>query len=100
MDTAGSGCERHPHPVGADNAAAHRDGDNSVGANLPMVHIMDAALYMRPCQEGFLWGVYEEEPTFFDMDDFSPSFHIADLKLDAEILWRAAEDVKAQLPSC
>ena len=45
-----------------------------------------------------LWGVYEEEPTFFDMDELGPSFRIADLKLDAEILWRAAEDVKAQLP--
>jgi len=70
------------------------------GANpdLPMVRIMDAAVYMRPCQDGLLWGVYEEEPTFFDMDEFSPTFRIADLKLDAEILWRAAEDVKAQLP--
>ncbi len=66
--------------------------------DLPMVRIMDAAVYMRPCQGGFLWGVYEEEPTFFDMDALSPGFHIADLKLDAEILWRAAEDVKAQLP--
>jgi len=32
------------------------------------------------------------------MDEFSPTFRIADLTLDAEILWRAAEDVKAQLP--
>jgi glycine/D-amino acid oxidase-like deaminating enzyme len=66
--------------------------------DLPMVRIMDAAVYMRPCQGGFLWGVYEEEPTFFDMDELSPGFRIDDLKLDAEILWRAAEDVKAQLP--
>jgi glycine/D-amino acid oxidase-like deaminating enzyme len=69
-----------------------------VRPDLPMVRIMDAAVYMRPCQDGLLWGVYEEEPTFFDMDEFSPTFRIADLKLDAEILWRAAEDVKAQLP--
>jgi 4-methylaminobutanoate oxidase (formaldehyde-forming) len=67
-------------------------------ADLPMVRIMDAAVYMRPCQHGFLWGVYEEEPTFFDMDELSPSFSIADLQLEAGILWRAAEDVKAQLP--
>ncbi len=66
--------------------------------DLPMVRIMDAAVYMRPCQGGFLWGVFEEEPTFFDMDELGPRFRIADLKLDAEILWRAAEDVKAQLP--
>jgi glycine/D-amino acid oxidase-like deaminating enzyme len=66
--------------------------------DLPMVRIMDAAVYMRPCQGGFLWGVYEEEPTFFDMDELGPSFRIADLKLDDKILWRAAEHVKAQLP--
>jgi glycine/D-amino acid oxidase-like deaminating enzyme len=69
-----------------------------VRPDLPMVRIMDAAVYMRPCQGGLLWGVYEEEPTFFDMHEFSPSFRIADLKLDAQILWRAAEDVKGQLP--
>jgi glycine/D-amino acid oxidase-like deaminating enzyme len=69
-----------------------------VRPDLPMVRIMDAAVYMRPCQDGLLWGVFEEEPTFFDMDEFSPTFRIADLKLDAEILWRGAEDVKGQLP--
>jgi glycine/D-amino acid oxidase-like deaminating enzyme len=69
-----------------------------VRPDLPMVRIMDAAVYVRPCHGGFLWGVYEEEPTFFDMDELGPNFRIADLKLDAEILWRAAEDVKAQLP--
>jgi glycine/D-amino acid oxidase-like deaminating enzyme len=35
--------------------------------DLPMIRIMDAAVYTRPCQGGFLWGVYEEEPRFFDM---------------------------------
>jgi 4-methylaminobutanoate oxidase (formaldehyde-forming) len=33
-------------------------------ADLPMVRIMDAAVYMRPCQGGVLWGVYEEAPRF------------------------------------
>jgi glycine/D-amino acid oxidase-like deaminating enzyme len=67
-------------------------------ADLPMVRIMDAAVYMRPCQSGFLWGVYEEEPTFFDMEQLGPSFSIADLQLNADILWHAAEDAKGQLP--
>jgi hypothetical protein len=31
-------------------------------ADLPMVRIMDAALYARPCQGGFLGAVYEEAP--------------------------------------
>jgi glycine/D-amino acid oxidase-like deaminating enzyme len=67
-------------------------------AGLPMVRIMDAAVYMRPCQGGFLWGVYEENPRFFDMNDFGASFDIRDMPLDIKVLQHAADDVKAQLP--
>jgi len=67
-------------------------------ADLPMVRIMDAAVYMRPCNGGFLWGVYEEDPRFFDMDALGEKFHIKDMPLDAEVLWRYADDVKQQLP--
>jgi glycine/D-amino acid oxidase-like deaminating enzyme len=67
-------------------------------AELPMVRIMDAALYMRPCERGFLWGVYEEDPRFFDMDALGEGFDIKDMPLDAEVLWRYANDVKKQLP--
>ncbi|OXI78714.1 FAD-dependent oxidoreductase [Burkholderia sp. AU33423] len=67
-------------------------------AELPMVRIMDAAVYMRPCDGGFLWGVYEENPRFFDMNGFDANFDIKDLSLDAEILWHYARDVEAQLP--
>jgi len=38
---------------------------DGVRADLPMVRIMDAAVYARPCQGGFLWGVYEEDPPLF-----------------------------------
>jgi glycine/D-amino acid oxidase-like deaminating enzyme len=70
------------------------------GANpdLPMVRIMDAAVYMRPCDGGFLWGVYEEHPRFFDMNTLGEGFQIKDMPLDASVLWRYAEDVKRQLP--
>src|SRR5215831_11599637 len=67
-------------------------------ADLPMVRIMDAAVYMRPCNGGFLWGVYEEDPRFFDMNALGQKFHIKDMPLDAEVLWRYADDVKQQLP--
>jgi len=67
-------------------------------ANLPMVRIMDAAVYMRPCDGGFLWGVYEEHPRFFDMDGLGDRFQIKDMPLDASVLWKYAEDVKPQLP--
>jgi len=67
-------------------------------ADLPMVRIMDAAVYMRPCDGGFLWGVYEEHPRFFDMDGLGDGFQIKDMPLDASVLWKYAEDVKPQLP--
>jgi len=66
--------------------------------DLPMVRIMDAAVYMRPCDGGFLWGVYEERPRFFDMDAFGQGFQIKDMPLDANVLWHYAEEVKPQLP--
>jgi 4-methylaminobutanoate oxidase (formaldehyde-forming) len=67
-------------------------------ADLPMVRIMDAAVYTRPCQGGFLWGVYEETPRFFDMQSLGTSFDISDMPLDIGILRSAAAEVKDQLP--
>jgi glycine/D-amino acid oxidase-like deaminating enzyme len=67
-------------------------------ADLPMVRIMDAAVYTRPCQGGFLWGVYEETPRFFDMESLEASFDIKDMPLDIEVLRSAATEVKDQFP--
>jgi len=69
-----------------------------VRADLPMVRIMDAAVYVRPCDGGFLWGVYEEDPRFFDMESLGENFQIKHMLLDAAVLWRYADDVKRQLP--
>jgi glycine/D-amino acid oxidase-like deaminating enzyme len=67
-------------------------------ADLPMVRIMDAAVYTRPCQGGLLWGVYEEEPRFFDTQSLGENFDIKDMPLDMEVLRSAASEVKDQLP--
>ncbi|SFI87850.1 NAD(P)/FAD-dependent oxidoreductase [Bradyrhizobium sp. cf659] len=67
-------------------------------ADLPMIRIMDAAVYTRPCQGGLLWGVYEESPRFFDMQSLGASFDIKDMPLDIEVLRSAALEVKDQLP--
>jgi glycine/D-amino acid oxidase-like deaminating enzyme len=69
-----------------------------VRADLPMVRIMDAAVYMRPCDGGLLWGVYEEDPRFFDMSALGEQFQIKDMALDPAVLWRYADDVRPQLP--
>jgi glycine/D-amino acid oxidase-like deaminating enzyme len=67
-------------------------------ASLPMVRIMDAAVYMRPCDGGILWGVYEDDPRFFDMEALGEGFQIKDMPLDPDVLWRYARDVEQQLP--
>jgi glycine/D-amino acid oxidase-like deaminating enzyme len=69
-----------------------------VRADLPMVRIMDAAVYVRPCDGGLLWGVYEEDPRFFDMSALGERFQVKDMALDPAVLWRYADDVKPQLP--
>src|SRR5262249_7685311 len=35
---------------------------DGVHAELPIVRVADAAVYVRPCDGGFLWGGYEEAP--------------------------------------
>jgi glycine/D-amino acid oxidase-like deaminating enzyme len=71
---------------------------HGVHAELPIVRIADAAVYMRPCDGGLLWGGYEEAPRMFDMDALGRQFAIPDTPLDADVLWRMADDVRLQLP--
>lgn len=66
--------------------------------DLPMIRMIDAAVYVRPCDGGLLWGVFEEGPRFLDMDVLGSRFDVKDTPLDAAVLRRAAEDVKDQLP--
>jgi 4-methylaminobutanoate oxidase (formaldehyde-forming) len=66
---------------------------------LPMIRIVDAAVYIRPCDGGLLWGVFEEDPWQFDMAGLGDGFQITDLTLDAGVLWRAAEEVAPQVPA-
>ena len=70
----------------------------AVHAELPIVRIADAAVYVRPCEGGLLWGGYEEGPRMFEMDELGPRFAIPDTPLDADVLWRMADDVRPQLP--
>lgn len=71
---------------------------DGVRSDLPIVRIMDAAVYVRPCEGGLLWGGYEAEPRTFDMDELGPGFRIPDTPLDAGVLRRLADDVRPQLP--
>jgi glycine/D-amino acid oxidase-like deaminating enzyme len=69
-----------------------------VRPELPIVRIMDAAVYVRPCWGGFLAGGYETEPTQFEMEQLPKDFSIADTPLDLGVLRRLMEGVRDQLP--
>jgi 4-methylaminobutanoate oxidase (formaldehyde-forming) len=70
-----------------------------VQATLPLVRIMDAAVYIRPCDGGFLWGGYEEDPQPVDMEALAPSFQVGEVALDATVLRRLGADVARQFPA-
>ena len=72
---------------------------DGVRADLPIVRVMDAAVYVRPCEGGLLWGGYESDPRMLDMDELGSAFAIADTPLDADVLRRLADDVGEQLPA-
>ena len=69
-----------------------------VRPELPIVRIMDAAVYVRPCWGGFLAGGYETEPAQFEMEHLPKDFSIADTPLDLGVLRRLMEGVLEQLP--
>jgi len=71
---------------------------DGVRPDLPMIRIMDAAVYVRPCDGGLLWGVFEDGPRFFDMEALGPRFDVKDTPLDADVLRRAAAEVRVQMP--
>jgi glycine/D-amino acid oxidase-like deaminating enzyme len=65
-----------------------------VRPELPIVRIMDAAVYVRPCWGGFLAGGYETEPTQFEMEQLPKDFSIVDTPLDL-VLRRLMEGPRA-----
>ncbi|HKX18812.1 MAG TPA: FAD-binding oxidoreductase [bacterium] len=71
---------------------------DGVRPDLPMIRIMDAGVYVRPCEGGLLWGVFEEGPRFFDMETLGPRFDVKDTPLDPNVIRRAGADVRTQLP--
>ncbi len=69
-----------------------------VRADLPMVRLIDAAVYVRPCWGGLLVGGYESEPLAIDIDSLPASFEMRDTPLDLAVLRALIDKVVAQLP--
>ncbi len=69
-----------------------------VRAEMPIVRIIDAAVYLRPCYGGLLWGGFEAAPRQFDLNELGANFQVKHTPLDAEVIWRMGEQVKQQVP--
>jgi glycine/D-amino acid oxidase-like deaminating enzyme len=69
-----------------------------IGPEFPIARVIDANVYVRHERGGLMLGGYEEDPVQVDMAALPPSFEIADLTLDIEVLWRLARSVSEQFP--
>ncbi|PYM35559.1 MAG: FAD-dependent oxidoreductase [Candidatus Rokuibacteriota bacterium] len=69
-----------------------------VGPEFPIARVIDANVYVRHERGGLMLGGYEPDPVQVDMAALPPSFDVAELPLDIEVLWRLARSVSAQFP--
>ncbi len=68
-----------------------------VAALQPITRVLDANVYVRPCDGGLMLGGYEADPLLYD--EAPPGFAVADMPLDAEVLHRLADRVAAEFPA-
>jgi glycine/D-amino acid oxidase-like deaminating enzyme len=69
-----------------------------VGPEFPIARVIDANVYVRHERGGLMLGGYEPDPVQVDMAALPPSFDVAELPLDIEVLWRLARSVREQFP--
>ncbi|HEV8615944.1 MAG TPA: FAD-binding oxidoreductase [Methylomirabilota bacterium] len=69
-----------------------------VGPEFPIARVIDANVYVRHERGGLMLGGYESDPLQPDVAALGPSFDIAELPLDIEVLWRLARSVSEQFP--
>ena len=69
-----------------------------VGPDFPIARVIDANVYVRHERGGLMLGGYEPDPLQPDVAALPPSFVVADLPLDVEVLWRLARSVREQFP--
>jgi glycine/D-amino acid oxidase-like deaminating enzyme len=69
-----------------------------VGPEFPIARVIDANVYVRHERGGLMLGGYESDPAQPDVAALPPSFDMADLPLDVEVLWRLARSVSEQFP--
>jgi len=69
-----------------------------VTPEFPIARVIDANVYVRHERGGLMLGGYETDPMQIDAATLPPSFDIAELPLDIDVLWRLARSVSEQFP--
>src|SRR5262245_36248130 len=69
-----------------------------VTPEFPIARVIDANVYVRHERGGLMLGGYEPDPMQIDASQLPPSFDIAELPLDIDVLWRLARSVREQFP--
>jgi glycine/D-amino acid oxidase-like deaminating enzyme len=69
-----------------------------VTPKMPIARVIDSNVYLRHERGGLMLGGYESNPRQYDMRALGPSFEMADLELDIEVLHRLGRSVRDQFP--
>src|SRR6266550_4147624 len=69
-----------------------------VSPDFPIARVIDAHVYVRHERGGLMLGGYESDPLQVDATTLSPTFEMAELPLDIEVLRRLAASVADQFP--
>jgi glycine/D-amino acid oxidase-like deaminating enzyme len=64
----------------------------------PITRIIDANVYVRPCDGGLMLGGYEADPLQVALEEMPPGYAIADMPLDEGVLRRLADRVADHFP--
>lgn len=65
----------------------------------PTVRVIDYNAYARPYQGGLMFGAYEPDPLFIDMNAVPPEYDISAVPADRARLERSAADVTPSIPA-
>ena len=71
---------------------------DEISESHPICRVVDASVYMRPCEGGLMFGGFESDPQIHDMDQKPTDFQIAELEKDHGVLDPLSEEVSSQFP--
>jgi glycine/D-amino acid oxidase-like deaminating enzyme len=71
---------------------------DGIASHHPITRILDAGVYMRPCEGGVMFGGFERDPQVHDPGHKPDGFSVSDLEPDQEVLDSLVSQVEEQVP--